>query len=169
MGGPHLLGWIKLSALPLVPVVSRSWVGEKLLPNASRSWAKPSRSTHHPPQRNVQLPPPKKNTCFSASKPQLVKKWLIFCNPLICRENAHPNKLLIWDSLGPTCPEKTPETFDTSSEGLIELDHQTSIQPCLSYGFIIQQPKTPKTKKMHKSRMIPYCDPMNEKPGQYIQ
>ena len=95
MGG-YLLGWIKLSPLPLVPVVSREKLLTKRFKKLSQTF--PLNSS---PQKNVQLPPKKnKNTCFSASKPQLTEEMadFFFCNPLfivICRENAHPNKLLI--------------------------------------------------------------------------
>ena len=88
MGG-YLLGWIKLSPSHCGVVKVGCESGKNSLPNASRSWAKPSRSIHHPREMS-NFPPPKTKTAWCLKTPT-GKKWLIFCNPLICREKAHPN------------------------------------------------------------------------------
>ena len=156
------------------PIGSSRWVGPNRrgktpYQTPPRSWAKPSRSTHHHPREMSNFPPQKKNkNCFSASKPQQKKKWLIFLQPVNLQGKCS-SKHTQFAPLKTLPAPLTPETFDTSSEGLIELDHQTSIKPCLSYGLIIQQPKTPKTNNMHNSRMIPFFVIRNEKPGFFIQ
>lgn len=88
--GGYLLGWIKLSPSHCGVVNLGRESGpnsyqtpQEVEPNLPAQLIIPEKCpTSHPQKQNL----------LGTSKPQQKKKLLIFCcNPLICRENAHPN------------------------------------------------------------------------------